>query len=308
MRVLVTGANGFVATALRAQLVQNGCHIVPSVRCSYGVPNEKLVGELDGETCWSEALKDCEAVVHLAARVHVEDGKVSDSLLKYRTVNVEGTINLARAAVASGIKRFIYLSTAKVYGQSTENGQPFSVEDPPAPMEPYSVSKWEAEQALWKIAQGTQMQVVVIRPPLVYGPKVKANFSVMMSLLSRGVALPLASVKTNRRSLVALDNLVDLIATCLVHPNASNQTFLVSDNEDLSTADLLSRMGDALGRPARLFHVPLIILKIGATIFNRSDLYERLCCSLHLDISKTKKILNWKPPITVDEGLRRTLN
>jgi nucleoside-diphosphate-sugar epimerase len=308
MRVLVTGANGFVGAALCAKLKQIGHYFVPSVRRSYGIPDEKLVGEIDGDTCWSDVLKDCEAVVHLAARVHVNHEKDLNSLLKFRTVNVDGTTNLARSAAAAGVKRFIYLSTIKVNGESTEIDKPFSADDPTAPSDTYSLSKWEAEQELWKISQHTQMELVIIRPPLVYGPGVKANFLALMTLLGRGVPLPLASVTSNRRSLVALDNLVDLIATCLVHPNAANQTFLVSDGEDLSTAELILRMSMILGRPVNLFHVPLVILRLGATILGKLDLYQRLCCSLHLDISKTTESLNWLPPINLNAGLLRILN
>ena len=306
MRVLVTGANGFIGRALYVKLERAGHHAVPCVRRASGMPGEKLVGELNGETCWSDALHGCETVVHLAARVHVLRERSSNPLAKFRAVNVDGSANLARRAAAAGVKRFVYLSTAKVHGESTEIDKPFSADDPPAPTDPYSISKWEAEQALWKIAQETGMELVIIRPPLVYGPGVKANFLAIVTSLRRGIPMPFASVTSNRRSLVDLDNLVDLIATCLVHPKAVNQTFLVCDGEDLSTADLLFRLNNAMGRPALLFHVPVAILKLGAIIVNRPDLYQRLCSSLCLDISKTNRLLDWKPPITVDEGLRRT--
>jgi len=306
MRVLVTGANGFIGRALCFQLERAGYHVVPGVRRAYEMPGEKLVGELNGETCWSHALDGCETVVHLAARVHVLQERSSNSLAEFRTVNVDGSANLARQAAAAGVRRFVYLSTAKVHGESTEIDKPFSEDDPPAPIDPYSISKWEAEQALWKIVKDTSMELVIIRPPLVYGPGVKANFLAIMTSLRLGVPMPFASVTNNRRSLVALDNLVDIIATSLVHTRAVNQTFLVSDCEDLSTADLLLRMGEALGRPVHLFHVPLPILKLGGIILNKPSLYQRLCCSLRLDISKTNRLLDWKPPILVDEGLRRT--
>jgi nucleoside-diphosphate-sugar epimerase len=263
------------------------------------------IGSLSSETDWTVALRSVDKVVHLAARVHVMNDKSSDSLAEFRRVNVEGTANLARQAAAAGVRRFVYLSSIKVNGELTEVGQPFTADDAPAPEDPYGVSKQEAEQALRQIAVDTGMEVVIIRPPLVYGPGVKANFESMMRWLARGVPLPLAAVTQNRRSLVALDNLVDLIMTCLSHPAAANQTFLVSDGEDLSTAELLKRMDAALGHPARLFCVPSLLLKIGAQAVNKPGIYQRLCGSLQLDINNTRQLLGWTPPVSVDEGLRR---
>ena len=260
---------------------------------------------LASDTDWSEALKNVEQVVHLAARVHVMNDKSSDPFAEFRRVNVEGTAALARQAAAAGVRRFVFLSSVKVNGEFTEAGQPFTADDVPAPEDPYGVSKHEAEQLLRQIADETVMEVVIIRPPLVYGPGVKANFAAMMRWLARGVPLPLAAVNENRRSLVALDNLVDLIMTCLHHPAAANQTFLVSDGEDLSTAQLLKRMGAAMGHPARLFYVPPALLKLGATVLNKPGIYQRLCGSLQLDIAKTRQLLGWTPPVSVDEGLRR---
>jgi nucleoside-diphosphate-sugar epimerase len=244
-------------------------------------------------------------VVHLAARVHIMNEKCSGQLAEFRRVNVEGTLNLARQAAAAGVRRFVYLSSIKVNGEFTQEGRPFTADDAPAPEGHYGVSKYEAEQALRQIAADTGMEVVIIRPPLVYGPGVKANFESMMHWLARGVPLPLAAVTQNRRSLVALDNLVDLIMTCLSHPAAANQTFLVSDGEDLSTAGLLRRMGAALGHPARLFYVPPSMLKLGSQVANKPGIYQRLCGSLQLDITKTRRLLGWTPPVSVDEGLRR---
>ena len=229
----------------------------------------------------------------------------TDPLESYRAVNVEGSLNLARQAAAAGVRRFVLLSSIKVSGECTEQGRPFTADDAPASEDPYGISKREAEQLLRQIAADTGMEVVIIRPPLVYGPGVKANFQSMMRWLVRGVPLPLAAVTDNRRSLVALDNLVDLIVTCLNHPAAANQTFLVSDGEDLSTAELLKRMGSALGCPARLFYLPPALLKLGATVLNKPDIYQRLCGSLQLDIAKTRQLLGWTPPVSVEEGLRR---
>lgn len=261
---------------------------------------------LASDTDWSEALKNVEQVVHLAARVHVMNDKSPDPLAEFRRVNVEGTAALARQAAVAGVRCFVFLSSVKVNGEFTEVGKPFTADDVPAPEDPYGVSKLEAEQLLRQIAGETGMEVVIIRPPLVYGPGVKANFESMMRWLARGVPLPLAAVTENRRSLVVLDNLVDLIVTCLNHPAAANQTFLVSDGEDLSTAQLLKRMGAAMGHPARLFYVPPALLKLGATVLNKPGIYQRLCGSLQLDITKTRQLLGWTPTVSVDEGLRRT--
>jgi nucleoside-diphosphate-sugar epimerase len=263
------------------------------------------MGSLSSENDWTVALRSVDQVVHLAARVHVMNDNSSDPMAEFRQVNVEGTANLARQAAASGVRRFVYLSSIKVNGEFTQKGHPFSADDAPAPEDPYGVSKHEAEQALRQIAADTGLEVVIIRPPLVYGPGVKANFESMMLWLARGVPLPLAAVSENRRSLVALENLVDLIVTCLSHSAAANQTFLVSDGEDLSTAGLLRRIGAALGQPARLFYVPPSLLKLGAQAVNKPGIYQRLCGSLQLDIAKTRQLLGWAPPVSVDEGLRR---
>lgn len=250
-------------------------------------------------------MDDVLQVVHLAARVHVMRDKSSDPLTEFRRVNVDGTANLALQAAAAGVQRFVFLSSIKVNGESTELRRPFTADDAPAPEDPYSVSKHEAELLLRQIAADTGMEVVIIRSPLVYGPGVKANFESIMKWLCRGVPLPLAGVTQNRRSFVALDNLVDLIVTCLKHPAAANQTFLVSDGEDLSTAELLKRIGAAMGHPARLFYLPPGLLKLGAAVMKKPDIFQRLCGSLQLDIAKTRQQLGWIPPVSVDEGLRR---
>ncbi len=263
------------------------------------------MGSLSSEIDWTVALRSVDQVVHLAARVHVMNDKSSDPLADFRSVNVEGTANLARQAAAAGVRRFVYLSSIKVNGECTKEGRPFTADDAPAPEDPYGVSKHESEQLLQQIAAEIGMEVVIIRSPLVYGTGVKANFESMMRWLARGVPLPLAAVTENRRSLVALDNLVGLIITSLSHPAAANQTFLVSDGEDLSTADLLRRMGAALGQPARLFYMPTSVLKLGAQVVNKPGIYQRLCGSLQLDIAKTRRLLDWIPPLSVDEGLRR---
>ncbi len=308
MTTLVTGANGFVGSALCARLLRDGTAVRGAVRSLSSQPDGVeviAVGGLYSETDWTVALRSVGQVVHLAARVHIMNDKSSDPLAEFRRVNVEGTANLARQAAAAGVRRFVYLSSIKVNGEFTQEGRPFCADDAPAPEDPYGVSKHEAERTLRQIAADTGMEVVIIRSPLVYGPGVKANFEAMMRWLARGVPLPLATVNQNRRSLVALDNLVDLIITCLSHPAAVNQTFLVSDGEDLSTADLLRRMGAALGYPARLFYLPPTLLKLVATGLNKSSIYQRLYGSLQLDMAKTRQLLGWTPPVSVGEGLRR---
>jgi nucleoside-diphosphate-sugar epimerase len=308
MTTLVTGANGFVGSALCARLRSDFTPVRGAVRTS----NSQAAGVQDIPICsvaldtdWTSALKNVGYVVHLAARVHIMNDTNTDPLAEFRRVNVEGTVNLARQAATAGVKRFIFLSSVKVNGEFTQPNSPFTAADTPSPMDPYGVSKYEAEQALREIAAETGMEVVIIRPPLVYGPGVKANFESMMRWLARGVPLPLAGVTENRRSLVALDNLVHLIFTCLRHPAAANQTFLVSDGEDLSTAALLRRMGEAQGSPARLFYAPVSVLELGAAILGKHSIYHRLCGSLQVDIRKTRDLLGWSPKVTVDEGLRR---
>lgn len=310
MRCLITGGNGFVGRALTSHVLASGCEVRLSLRQTpradqiVGVETVEI-GSLSLKNDWTAALRNVDRIVHLAARVHVMNDKNSDPLAEFRRVNVEGTANLARQAAAAGVRRFIYLSSIKVNGEFTEAGRPFTPDDHPSPEDPYGISKYEAEQALRQIAAETGMELVIIRPPLVYGPSVKANFESMMRWLVRGVPLPLAAVTQNRRSFVALDNLVDLIATCLSHPAAVNQTFLVSDGEDLSTAELLKRMGAALGQPARLFYMPPALLKLGAMGLNKPGIYQRLCGSLQLEIAKTRQLLGWTSPVSVDEGLRR---
>jgi UDP-glucose 4-epimerase len=220
-------------------------------------------------------------------------------------VNLEGTIALARQAVKFGVKRFIFISSIKVNGEETIIGKPFTADDEPAPRDPYGVSKAEAEQALLGLAATTGMEVVIIRPVLVYGPGVKANFRMLMKWLSKGIPLPLGLVR-NKRSLVALDNLVDLIITCIDHPAAANQVFLVSDGEDLSTTELLQRVGKALGKSARLIPVPACLINIAAMLIGKREVSKRLLGSLQVDISKTCKLLDWAPPVSVDEALKRT--
>ena len=305
---LVTGTTGFVGTALVARLVDEGRFFVrAAVRRESGelpaAVERVVVGDLTPDADWEPALAGVDAVVHLAARVHVMREATADPLAEFRRVNVGGTLNLARQAAAAGVRRFVFLSSVKVNGEG--GSAAYRETDPPAPQDAYGISKHEAELGLHEIAAETGIEVVIIRPPLVYGPGVKANFHALLRAVARGMPLPLGAIH-NRRSLVALDNLVDLIVTCIDHPAAANQTFLVSDGEDLSTTELIRRLARAMGRPARLIPVPTVALMAGATLLGKREMAARLCGSLQVDITKARKVLGWTLPVSVDEGLRRT--
>ena len=303
--MLVTGGNGFVGQSLCQQLLQQDYFVRTAIRdFNKTVPaSEKvLIGNLDANTDWSLALQDIQVVIHLAARVHVMKETSSDALAEFRKVNVEGTLNLARQAVQAGVSRFIYLSSIKVNGEQTSDEMPYTPEDEPNPVDPYGISKQEAEKALRQLALETGLKVVIIRPPLIYGPSVKANFQSMMRIIDKNVPLPLAAIN-NKRSLVALDNLIDLILTCIKHPAAVNQTFLVSDGHDLSTPELLKRMAVALGKRAYLLPIPTVLLVSVATMLGKKAIAQRLCGSLQVDISKSRELLGWQPPLCVDDAL-----
>ena len=309
-RIVVTGATGFVGGAVLERLsALTDFELIAAVRkpvsALFGRAKSVHVAGLEADTDWREALQATNVVIHCAARVHVMDDQSSDPLAEFRKVNVVGTLNLARQAAAAGVKRFIFVSSIKVNGEGTAPGHSYRADDVPAPMDPYGISKLEAEQGLRVIAAETGMEVVIIRPVLVYGPGVKANFLSMMRWLNKGVPLPFGAIY-NKRSLVALDNLVDLIVTCIDHPAAANQVFLVSDGEDLSTTELLSKMAAALGKPARLLPLPSRLLEVGAAMLGKQALAQRLCGSLQVDISKTRELLGWSPPVSVDQALRKT--
>jgi nucleoside-diphosphate-sugar epimerase len=309
MRILLTGSNGFVLQAL-AESLQTQAHDIVTTTRDARHSAERLarvvVGDIHANTHWGDALHGVEAVVHLAARVHVMRDIAANARAEFRRVNTEGTLNLARQSVSAGVRRFIFLSTVGVNGNSTSPGKCFTETDTALPHDPYSVSKYEAEVGLRAISKSTGMEIVIIRPTLVHGSKAPGNFGRLTRLVAKGLPLPLASIN-NRRSLVGIDNLVNFIVTCLEHPSAANETFLVSDGEDLSTPDLIRRMARAMNCPARLLPVPESVLMAAAAMLGRRDMAQRLCGSLQVDISKARELLEWNPPISVDEGLRRAV-
>ncbi|MFT3848099.1 MAG: SDR family oxidoreductase [Propionivibrio sp.] len=305
-RLLVTGANGFVGRILCEFVAERKQVISPVVRGGsepIGGAAPCVVGCIGANTDWSSALDGVSHIVHLASRVHVmrESGRDIDAL--YRETNTVGTLRLAQQAAEAGVKRFVFLSSVKVNGE--ERDEAYSEDDRPAPTGPYATSKRDAELGLWEIAERSGMEVVVIRPPLVYGPGVKANFLSMMRWLHRGVPMPFGAI-SNRRSLVSIGNLVDFIVTCIDHPAAANETFLVSDGEDLSTTGLLVRLAAALEVKARLIDVPVTVLKMGAMVLGQGEMLRRLCGSLCVDARKANRLLGWSAPLSVDDGLKAT--
>ena len=309
MNCLITGAGGFVGKSLCAALPMRGMVVRVAMRTLTDRTDHfegVAVGAINSETDWFEALRSIDTVLHLAARVHVMHDNSADPLAAFRVVNVDGTLNLARQAAAAGVKRFVFISSVKVNGEHTAPGHAFSETDLPHPQDAYGVSKHEAEQGLRDLAERSGMDVVIIRPPLVYGPGVKANFAALMHAVHRGWPLPLGAIH-NQRSLVALDNLVDFIITCINQPQAANQIFLVSDGHDLSTSQLVRGMARAAGVPARLLPVPVWALQAVGGLLGRRDAVQRLCGNLQVDISKARELLGWVPPVSVDEGLRRAM-
>lgn len=307
--IFVTGGTGFVGAALLQRLREfehvRLTALVRSEGSTLPAGVERVC--VQGPEAFSGDFSLCNTrvVVHAAARAHVLNDTAADALAEFRRVNVEGTLRLARKAAEAGVKRFVFISSIKANGESTAPGRPYTADDVLAPVDPYGISKMEAEQGLRVLATASGMEVVIIRSVLVYGPGVRANFLSMMNWLSKGIPLPLGAVH-NRRSLVALDNLVDLVVTCMEHPAAANQVFLVSDDEDLSTPQLLRRMARALGRPARLLPVPAFLLGAAAALLGKRDMAQRLCGSLQVDISKTRELLGWAPSLAVDAALCKT--
>ena len=304
MKLLVTGTTGFVGTALRARLAASRHEVVPAVRSKSGLPHEVVVGNLDASTDWRPALTGCDAVIHLAARVHVMDDTAQDPLALYRETNTDTTLNLARQAADAGVKRFVFISTIKVNGEGRD--APYRETDVAAPEDAYAISKWEAEQGLRQIAADTGLEVVILRPPLVYGPGVKANFQRLIHIVKRGWPLPLGSIR-NRRSLLYLGNFVDAIRLCVEHPAAAGQTFLLDDGEPVSTPELIRAVAHALGHPARLLAVPVWLLEAAGTLLGKRGAVARLTGSLFVDSSAIRSRLGWRPPYSMAAGLATTV-
>ena len=309
-RVVVTGAAGFVGLHLVPVLCAQGVTVRAALR--RGAPRlpedvePVVVGDLSDRPNLQNALRGVDAVIHLAGRVHVMQESASDPEAAYRSANVEATRHLANQAARAGVRRFIFLSSIKVNGERT-GPHAFTESDAAAPQDAYARSKWAAEQALHEVAAQTGLEVVIVRPPLVYGPGVRANFLRLMRLVQRGVPLPLGSVE-NRRSMVGQGNLCDLLALCLRHPAAAGQTFLASDQNDLSTPGLIRAIASAMGRRARLFPFPVGVLRQTAGLVGMGSMIERMVDSLQVDSSKATRLLGWTPPVSVAEGLRLTLS
>ena len=313
MRVLVTGGTGHVGGALLRRLsTETAWQLRAAVRaapadaaeavagCEYVVTGDLAGADLTGIAA------DCQVVVHTAARVHVMGDSGPSALAEYRRVNVDGTLNLAREAARCGVRRFIFISSVKVNGESTAPGAPFRESDDARPQDPYSVSKWEAELALRDLCSRAGMEYVIVRPPLVYGPGVRANFLALAMAVKRGVPLPMGAIR-NQRSLIATDNLVSFLQRCMDHPAAADETFLVSDGQDLSTAELVRGMAAALDRPARLLPVPCGLLRAAGALTGRQLQIQRLLENLQVDIGKARQQLSWTPPFTVQEGLQHAM-
>jgi nucleoside-diphosphate-sugar epimerase len=308
MCVLVTGASGFVGSALSSSLLAQDHVVRAAVRFAASMPSAEgldvvAVGEVDAQTDWSAALAGVDCVIHCAARAHVMHETEADALAAYRAVNVAGTQRLAEQVAALGIRRLVFLSSIGVLGIHTNGRAPFFVSDTPAPVEDYAISKWEAEQALWAVSARTGLEVVVVRPPLVYGPGAKGNLLRLASLVARGLPLPLGAVH-NQRSLVGLSNLVDLLRRCAVDPAAAGQTLLVSDGQDLSTPQLIRLLAEGMNKPARLLPVPVFGLRAAGSLLGKRAEVDRLVGSLKVDSGHTQAQLGWTPPVSVEDGVR----
>lgn len=307
--VLVTGATGFVGRFLCAELVAKGWLVRAAIKSEEDIMRlpqgvqPVIMGFIGPDTEWVRALSGVEIVFHLSARVHVVNEQASDPMSAFRRDNAAGTERLAREAVAAGVKRLVFTSTIKVNGEVTS--EPLTPDSPPQPSDPYSISKWEAEQILRAIGSETALEVVIVRPPLVYGPEVKANFLSLMKIVHRGMLLPLASV-SNKRSLIYVENLVDALIVCAGHPAAAGKTYLVSDGDDVSTPELVRRLASGLRKPARLIPFPPSLLRLAGRITGNSAAVDRLLFSLFVDSGKICKDLDWQPPFPMMEGLRKT--
>lgn len=308
MNVLVTGANGFVGKALCEALLENGHRVIAIYRSQQKVTvgvSPHFISDINAKTDWSEVLSNVDVVVHLAARVHVMNDIAENPLMEFRKINVDASLNLANQAILAGVKRFIYLSSIKVNGEFTLADKPFTETDIANPQDAYAISKHEAELALWGVCQHNNMELVIIRPPLIYGAGVKANFANMMRVVKRRIPLPLGKIH-NQRSFIYVNNLTSLIIRCVEHTAAANQLFLASDNCDLSTTDLLTRCAKALAVKSRLIPIPQKMIEMAAAMLGKRDFAQRLCGNLQVNSAKARNLLAWQPPFTIDQGLKAT--
>lgn len=322
MHVLVTGANGFVGRALVERLVftadwdvtaavraiSDPANLTTDTQHCHNAASLRWIelGDLAESAADPAWFIGVDVIIHCAARVHVMRESAADPLAEFRAVNVEGTLKLARAAFQAGVKRFVFLSTVKVHGEETAPGAPFAADSLLAPADPYAISKMEAEQGLLKLAAQTGLELVIIRPPLVYGPGVGGNFRTLLKWADKAIPLPFGAI-CNRRSLVALKNLIDLIRVCATHPKAPGRAFLVSDGDDMSTPALLMNVAQALNKPLRLFSVPPRMLDLVGSMTGRRAAVQRLRGSLQVDISQTRNLLGWEPVVTTRQGLAATV-
>jgi UDP-glucose 4-epimerase len=302
----ITGATGFVGSSLVKSLKSKAIKTYGRNKLNGLSDRYFYEGSINSTSDFTEFTADLDVIIHCAARVHIMDDNSANPLEDFREVNTKGTLNLAKQAVAAGVKRFIFVSSIKVNGESTKLSKPFTHNDERYPKDFYGQSKAEAEELLLKLAKETGLEVVIIRPTLVYGPGVKANFASLLNLVSKGLPLPFGCIKNNKRSFVSVRNLVDLIITCIEHPKAANQVFLVSDDNDVSTASLVKKMSNALGKPNRLLPVPLWCYHFVGKVFGKQDVVNRLLGSLQVDISHTKDTLDWTPPQTIEQGFNET--
>ncbi|NHH89286.1 SDR family oxidoreductase [Pseudoalteromonas sp. MB47] len=300
MKLLITGYSGFVGNSLCEKMCNtHQLHLLGRKDSDCGVV---FKSSIDKDSNFSESLTGVDCVIHSAARVHVMNDDSVDPLAEFKAVNTHGTLNLAKQAVQAGVKRFIFVSSIKVNGESTTGRLPFDATDHPVPEDPYGISKVEAEQQLLELGEKTGMEIVIIRPPLVYGEGVKANFASLMRLVAKGLPLPFRLIKNNKRSLVSVYNLVDLIKVCIDHPNAANQVFLASDDHDLSTAEMVALMAKVQNKPNLAIPVPVWCFKLAGKLLGKQAVIDRLTGSLQLDITHTKNTLNWSPPYSVEHG------
>tara|TARA_B100001093_G_scaffold519950_1_gene611633 strand:+ start:2312 stop:3286 length:975 start_codon:yes stop_codon:yes gene_type:complete len=320
-KTCITGANGFIGKSIYETLSKKNKLVVAAVRTNksfLSIPNTNFISidNIDRNTNWSKALEDCDNVIHCAGKAHVMDNE--NKFDDYHSINVEGTKNLAEQAAKAGVKRLIFLSSIKVNGESTDKVQNKKIEqseissifthiNTPNPKDPYAISKYEAEKELWKISDNTGLEITIVRLPLVYGYGVKGNLRRLIKLVKFGIPLPFKRIQ-NCRSMIGIDNLVDFLTSCIEHPNAAGKTFLVSDGEDLSTPDLVNRIATSMGFFPLLFPVPIQLLKFIGLIMGKKKEINRLVGSLKIDNSYSREVLNWKPPLSVAEGIRRMVH